>query len=53
MTLPLGLSRLQGRWATEWNVLMAGNVISFIPIFIVYLFAQKHFIKGITMSGIK
>ncbi|WP_019537295.1 carbohydrate ABC transporter permease [Paenibacillus ginsengihumi] len=53
MTLPLGLSRLQGRWATEWNILMAGNVISFIPIFIVYLFAQKHFIKGITMSGIK
>lgn len=53
MTLPLGLSRLQGRWATEWNVLMAGNVIAFIPIFIVYLFAQKHFIKGITMSGIK
>lgn len=53
MTLPLGLSKLQGRWATEWNVLMAGNVVSFIPIFIVYLFAQKHFIKGITMSGIK
>lgn len=53
MTLPLGLSKLQGRWATQWNVLMAGNVISFIPIFIVYLFAQKHFIKGITMSGIK
>ncbi|MEF2966030.1 carbohydrate ABC transporter permease [Paenibacillus sp. M1] len=53
MTLPLGLSKLQGRWATEWNILMAGNVVSFIPIFIVYLFAQKHFIKGITMSGIK
>lgn len=53
MTLPLGLSKLQGRWATEWNVLMAGNVIAFIPIFIVFLFAQKYFIKGITMSGIK
>jgi multiple sugar transport system permease protein len=53
MTLPLGLSKLTGRWSTEWNILMAGNVISFIPIFIVYLFAQKHFIKGITLTGIK
>jgi multiple sugar transport system permease protein len=53
MTLPLGLSKLQGRWATEWNILMAGNVVSFIPIFIVYLFAQRYFIKGMTMSGIK
>ncbi|HEX7056987.1 MAG TPA: carbohydrate ABC transporter permease [Bacilli bacterium] len=53
MTLPLGLSMLTGRWATVWNVLMAGNVISFIPIFVVYLFAQKYFIRGITMSGVK
>jgi multiple sugar transport system permease protein len=53
MTLPLGLSRLQGKWATEWNILMAGNVVSFIPIFVVYLFAQRYFIKGMTMTGIK
>ncbi|RKP53110.1 carbohydrate ABC transporter permease [Cohnella endophytica] len=53
MTLPLGLSKLQGKWSTEWNVLMAGNVVSFIPIFIVYLFAQRYFIKGMTMTGIK
>lgn len=53
MTLPLGLSKLQGRWTTEWNILMAGNVVSFIPIFAVYLFAQRYFIKGITMTGIK
>ncbi|KRE52044.1 carbohydrate ABC transporter permease [Paenibacillus sp. Soil724D2] len=53
MTLPIGLSKLQGRWATEWNILMAGNVISFVPIFIVFLFASKYFIKGMTMSGVK
>ncbi|MFC0187215.1 carbohydrate ABC transporter permease [Fictibacillus aquaticus] len=53
MTLPLGLSNLQGRWATDWNLLMAGVVISVIPILAVYLFAQKYFIKGITLSGIK
>ncbi len=53
MTLPLGLSKLTGRWSTEWNILMAGNVISFLPMFIVYMFAQKHFIKGIALTGIK
>jgi multiple sugar transport system permease protein len=53
MTLPLGLSMLTGRWSTVWNILMAGNVVSFIPIFIVFLFAQKYFIRGITMSGVK
>lgn len=52
-TLPLGLSLLQGRWATDWNLLMAGSVISVIPILIVYLFAQKYFIQGMTMSGMK
>lgn len=53
MTLPIGLSKLQGRWATEWNILMAGNVISFIPILAVFLFASRYFIKGVTMSGVK
>ena len=53
MTLPLGLSKLSGRWATEWNILMAGNTISFIPILIVYIFAQKYFIKGLTLGGNK
>ena len=52
-TLPLGLSKLQGRWTTAWNLLMAGNVISTIPILIVYLFAQKYFIKSLAQSGIK
>ncbi|HHV98948.1 MAG TPA: carbohydrate ABC transporter permease [Clostridiaceae bacterium] len=52
-TLPLGLSKLQGRWTTAWNLLMAGNVISTIPILMVYLFAQKYFIKSLAHSGIK
>lgn len=53
MTLPLGLSVLQGRWATNWNLLMAGTVINVLPILIVYIFAQKYFIEGLTHTGIK
>lgn len=53
MTLPLGLSLLQGRWETNWNLMMAGVVISVIPVLAVYLFAQRYFIQGITLSGMK
>ncbi len=53
MTLPLGLTKLTGRWSTEWNILMAGNVLSFIPILVVYIFAQQYFIKGLTMGSVK
>lgn len=53
MTLPLGLSLLQGRWETDWNLMMAGVVISVIPVLAVYLFAQRYFIQGITLSGMK
>jgi len=53
MTLPLGLSLLQGRWTTDWNLMMAGVVISVIPVLAVYLFAQKYLIQGITLSGLK
>ncbi|WP_163539852.1 carbohydrate ABC transporter permease [Gracilibacillus sp. YIM 98692] len=52
-TLPLGLSLLQGRWSTDWSLMMSGVVISVVPILIVYLFAQKYFIQGMTMSGMK
>ncbi len=53
MTLPLGLANLQGRWETNWNVLMAGTLINILPILAVYLFAQKHIIKGLSHTGIK
>ena len=53
MTLPLGLSFLQGRWATDWNVLMAGTVIGTLPIIAVYVFAQKYIIQGLSTTGLK
>jgi len=53
MTLPLGLANLHGRWSSEWNLVMAGAVISVLPIIVVYLFAQKSFVKGAILSGLK
>ena len=53
MTLPVGLATLHGRWLTEWNLVMAGTVITVIPMVLVYLFAQKYLVRGFVMSGLK
>lgn len=53
MTLPLGLSTLQGQFTTQWDVVMAGSVVSIVPIAIIYLLAQRHIIAGVAHSGIK
>ena len=53
MTLPIALSTLNGQYNTEYNVLMAGSLISMIPIVIIYLFAQKQFKNGLMAGGIK
>lgn len=53
MTLPIALSTLNGQYATEYNVLMAGSLISMIPIIIIYIFAQKYFKNGMMSGGIK
>lgn len=53
MTLPVGLATLQGRWLTEWNLVMAGTVITVLPMLLLYLFAQKYLVQGYVMSGLK
>ena len=53
MTLPVGLSNLQGRYATAWNLLMAGNLISIIPAVVIYFLLQKQLIGGIASVGLK
>jgi multiple sugar transport system permease protein len=53
MTLPVGLATLQGRWLTEWNLVMAGAVITVLPMLLLYLLAQKYLVQGYVMSGLK
>lgn len=55
ITLPVALAALQAgpRALTEWNLVMAGAVITVLPILIVYLVAQKWFVQGAVSSGIK
>lgn len=52
-TLSMGLARFQGTYVTQWNQLMAGSLITMLPILVLFIFAQKYFIEGIAMSGLK
>lgn len=52
-TLPAGLATFMGTHVIEHNVLMAGGVLTILPIFIAYCFAQKYFVQGIAMTGMK
>lgn len=53
VTLPLLLSKLNAQYGTEYNTLMAGSLVSMVPILVIYMFAQKYFIQGIQEGGIK
>jgi len=53
MTLPVGLSLLQGEHTSDWNLIMAGAVISVAPIILVFLAAQRTFVNGMLQSGLK
>ena len=53
MTLPIALSTLNGQYSTEYNVLMAGSLISMVPLIIIYIAAQKQFKSGLMAGGIK
>lgn len=50
-TLTVGLRTLQGQYNTAWTLLMAGSVLALLPILVLFLFAQRTFIRGVTLSG--
>lgn len=52
-TLPGGLALFTGQNISFYGPVMAGTVISMLPLLIVYIFAQKYFIQSSAMSGMK
>ena len=55
MTLPLALATLQGIYPgqTQWNLIMAGTVITVAPMVLIFLLAQRWVVEGVASSGIK
>jgi len=53
-TISLGLSNFSVmRGLTEWNLLMAASLVTLLPCVFIFFFAQRYFIRGIVMTGIK
>ena len=51
-TLTVGLRALIGQFTVQYPLLMAGSVISLIPMLIVFLLAQRFFVRGIALTGL-
>ena len=52
-TVPLLLNSFKGLYTADWSLMMAGTVISVIPVLVVYIVAQRHIIEGISITGMK
>jgi multiple sugar transport system permease protein len=53
MTIALGLRRFQGAHNTEWGMQMAAAVMALAPCLIMFFTAQKYFMQGVVVSGVK
>ncbi|GHJ36722.1 carbohydrate ABC transporter permease [Streptomyces sp. TS71-3] len=52
-TLPVALAMFQGEYFSQTNLMMAAATVSVIPPLVLFLMAQRYFVKGVTMSGLK
>jgi multiple sugar transport system permease protein len=52
MTLPLGLATFQGAHQTQWTLMMAGNVMSLVPMLVIFFLAQRYFIRSVAATGL-
>lgn len=52
-TITMGLTTFQGAYEAQWGLLLAGSVISIVPLVLIYIFAQRWVVEGIATTGIK
>ena len=52
-TVAVGLKYLISETSSAYQVMMAGALMSIIPLLIVYLLCEKHFVRSMTMTGLK
>lgn len=52
-TIQLGLKMFIGQYSAEYGLIMAGSVLSLIPVIIVFLCLQKYFVEGVASTGLK
>jgi multiple sugar transport system permease protein len=52
-TISLGLASFKGLYTTQWHYLMAASTATILPVLVLFFVAQRYFIQGIVLSGIK
>ncbi|GHH87183.1 sugar ABC transporter permease [Streptomyces sulfonofaciens] len=52
-TLSYGLESFKGAHHTDWNLTMAATVLVMAPVIVVFFFAQRAFVEGVTLTGVK
>ena len=52
-TLPLGLALLKTQFIAQWPLIMMATLLTSLPVVIIYIIFQRHFIRGILLSGLK
>lgn len=52
-TVQLGLSLFQSQNKVGWGTLMAGTALATLPTIVLFLLAQRYFVRGIALTGIK
>lgn len=52
-TLSIGLSQFRSVHSVQWNLTMAATLLFVIPVIVLFFFAQKQFVQGIALSGVK
>jgi multiple sugar transport system permease protein len=52
-TISLGLNMFKNQYGAQWQLMMAASTVALLPIIVLFFFAQRTFVEGITMTGVK
>lgn len=52
-TLPVGLANLMGEHVLDLELMMAGSVVTILPVLLLFLFFQRHYVRGLMLGGVK
>lgn len=52
-TITMGLTTFQGAYEAQWGLLLAGSVVSIVPLLVIYILAQNFIVEGIATTGLK
>jgi multiple sugar transport system permease protein len=52
-TVTLALARMQGRFETNYGLVMAGSTLAFLVPFVLYVVLQRRFVEGVASTGLK